>query len=538
MEHRTAKKLFLLLSIMVVGLASASIWFGHYVGTRRLDSTILERSDGLRSRYETAISEHSAFLMDAAVFIANDPTVRTLFSSAYQAHRSHDQEAVTRNRKRLADHLSASWRASSRLSHSGFFRFHFPPATNLLRLDAPDRYGDDLSGSRPSIAQVSRSGQPVVGIETRNNQQRLRVLIPLAIEDDTLTTDMAGTLELGINLEWILTALSQDSHSDFGIWRHTPPERAPTETTAAHPVIWASDPATSQSLSAAVGSLDHGTLWASGDKALGIARIPLTQATEQSHSEDEKTGTTLLAWFPVDEDVAAFRSGFLWHIVVTLLVASLIELIIFHTLTRERDLRAERRVSMTDPLTGVANRRHFEAVIDQEIRRAARSGLPLSLLITDIDHFKLYNDRYGHPEGDRCICEVASTLTDGLRRAGDFVARYGGEEFVAVLPATSSEEAALVANRLREAVKARSIPHAAHPSSEVVTVSFGTASIQIEAPFSAALLLAAADQALYDAKHAGRDCVRSRIPEASEPALWRPEPPAAELKPDQNGISV
>jgi diguanylate cyclase (GGDEF)-like protein len=166
-------------------------------------------------------------------------------------------------------------------------------------------------------------------------------------------------------------------------------------------------------------------------------------------------------------------------------------------------------LSHRDALTGVANRRHFETVLDSEWRRASRTGSPLSLLMADVDSFKAYNDTYGHPGGDACLKRVAYALQSGLRRAGDLLARYGGEEFVILLPDMPLDQAADLAEELRLRLRAMQIPHAAAAAAPVVTVSFGAATCHPRDGGSGTDLVAASDQALYKAKKAGRNRVHA-----------------------------
>ena len=165
------------------------------------------------------------------------------------------------------------------------------------------------------------------------------------------------------------------------------------------------------------------------------------------------------------------------------------------------------RLSLVDDLTGVANRRRFDEAFDVEWRRGCRSGTPLSLMIVDVDAFKLFNDTYGHLEGDACLRRVAETLASCLSRAADLAARFGGEEFVALLPHASAEEAGRLAERLRERIQSLAIPHASSPVAAVVTVSVGCATAVPTEEGIPSALLASADAALYAAKRAGRNRV-------------------------------
>jgi diguanylate cyclase (GGDEF)-like protein/PAS domain S-box-containing protein len=169
-----------------------------------------------------------------------------------------------------------------------------------------------------------------------------------------------------------------------------------------------------------------------------------------------------------------------------------------------------RHLAQIDGLTGLANRRHFDEMLDQEFQRARRQQLPLGLVLLDIDYFKAFNDHYGHLGGDDCLRRVAGCVADANRRPGDHTARYGGEEIAVVLPATETEGAAKVAEALRCAIAALKIEHAGSEFG-IVTVSLGAAAINPAAADSvAAALIQAADMALYQAKAAGRNCVRSR----------------------------
>ncbi|MBY0238916.1 MAG: diguanylate cyclase [Burkholderiaceae bacterium] len=164
-------------------------------------------------------------------------------------------------------------------------------------------------------------------------------------------------------------------------------------------------------------------------------------------------------------------------------------------------------LSSTDSLTGVANRRCFDDVLEREWRRAARRGEALAVAMFDVDYFKPYNDRYGHPAGDECLRRVAQALSGGMHRAGDLVARYGGEEFAFIAPGASPEDALRVADNIRRALAALALPHETSPFGHV-SVSCGVASMVPGKDRTPAQLVQAADQALYQAKAGGRNRVQ------------------------------
>lgn len=178
----------------------------------------------------------------------------------------------------------------------------------------------------------------------------------------------------------------------------------------------------------------------------------------------------------------------------------------------EEQLEAANRLlrvqALQDPLTGVANRRRFDEAVGHEFRRAQRLQEPVCVIMLDIDHFKLFNDTYGHPAGDAALRSVALTIADLLRRPADLLGRYGGEEFALVLPGTEEAGAVVLAERIRSTIEGLGVPHPATPA-RVLTVSVGVAALHppigLEGP---AAFVEAADAALYLAKKDGRNTVR------------------------------
>ncbi len=166
------------------------------------------------------------------------------------------------------------------------------------------------------------------------------------------------------------------------------------------------------------------------------------------------------------------------------------------------------RISMQDGLTGIANRRMYDTTLNKEWSRARRNGAPISLLIIDIDHFKAYNDHYGHFEGDRCLQKIAETLHGIASRPTDRCARYGGEEFVILLPDTNREDAVRIAERVRQTIRELGIPHEASAVDDVVTVSVGVSTMIPEKDMASSEPFQRADKMLYLAKQDQRNCVK------------------------------
>lgn len=219
--------------------------------------------------------------------------------------------------------------------------------------------------------------------------------------------------------------------------------------------------------------------------------IPIVFITALGSEADEEKG---LAIGGADYIVKPFRPA-----IVKLRVRNLLQL----KLQRDR-LEA---LTMTDGLTDIANRRRFDQHLEQEWRRCGRMMVPLSAIMMDIDHFKSFNDHYGHAAGDDCLRRIARTLQDVPGRAGDLVARYGGEEFACLLPGTDAEGAEVIAERMRQSVGDLGIPHAWSDAASTVSISAGVATVIPGRDSTPEDLIKLADDRLYEAKHAGRNRV-------------------------------
>jgi two-component system chemotaxis family response regulator WspR len=174
-------------------------------------------------------------------------------------------------------------------------------------------------------------------------------------------------------------------------------------------------------------------------------------------------------------------------------------------LAQVKEHRRLSSLSMTDGLTQIANRRYFNEFYSAEWRRACREQGSIGLVMIDIDNFKAFNDHYGHLQGDECLMQVAQQLKSAVQRPRDFVARFGGEEFIVLLPSIQPEGIAVVAKRLQQVLEKLMIPHAYSNAAKYVSVSMGLAWCEPDGSYRPEQLIAAADEALYSAKDAGRN---------------------------------
>ncbi|MEL6927179.1 MAG: diguanylate cyclase [Cyanobacteria bacterium J06600_6] len=163
------------------------------------------------------------------------------------------------------------------------------------------------------------------------------------------------------------------------------------------------------------------------------------------------------------------------------------------------------QLAILDGLTGIANRRYFDLVLDKEWQRLAREGQPLSLILCDVDYFKAYNDTYGHQQGDRCLQKISQILQQSTRRPADLVARYGGEEFALILPNTNAPGALFLAHNIVRQLASKNLAHSTSPVSGIVTLSLGITTRIPKPKQPSSTIIEAADSLLYKAKKAGRN---------------------------------
>lgn len=225
---------------------------------------------------------------------------------------------------------------------------------------------------------------------------------------------------------------------------------------------------------------------------LRTQKIPVIFATAMSSMSDEEQGLNLGA---VDYITKPF--------VIPIAKARIRN----HIRLKQQADRLE-ALSLLDALTDIPNRRRYDESLASEWARAKRDRTPLSLIMIDIDHFKEYNDYYGHGAGDVCLQRVATELVEGVVRPGDLVARYGGEEFVVILPDTDKDAAGQIAERLRERIEKLNLAHAYSGTKSVITISAGVATqTELGECLSSRMLHDSADKALYMAKAGGRNRV-------------------------------
>jgi diguanylate cyclase (GGDEF)-like protein len=247
------------------------------------------------------------------------------------------------------------------------------------------------------------------------------------------------------------------------------------------------------------------------DTVQSSRRKPLTLFIDNASPIFFTTALFLLAAALVREHFYLGMSGIAVALAVYAIRATLLQ---SRSMQAEQELQSARdkmeAMSLTDSLTGIANRRSFDRTLEVEWRRAVRRKTPLSLLMIDVDFFKHLNDKYGHPYGDACLVSIAQALQSALPRSADLLARYGGEEFGVILSATDARGADTVAFRMREFVRALHLKNET-PIGRFVTISIGVATYEFPHGGNSGSLIKAADEALYLAKRRGRDRIEAAV---------------------------
>lgn len=236
---------------------------------------------------------------------------------------------------------------------------------------------------------------------------------------------------------------------------------------------------------------------------------------------DPSTRNTSLIVMGADDDeleISALASGAVDYLRKPL-NSDLCRLRIERLLSSRAEMQRLEALSVTDGLTQIANRRYFDSFLNAEWRRSVREGGSVGLIMIDIDHFKGYNDHYGHLEGDKCLQAVAKTIKEQAQRPRDLVARFGGEEFAVVLPSVHFEGMKVVAERIQAAIADLKLPNAGSDTSGMLTVSLGLAWAEPNTQDLATTLIEAADEALYAAKAGGRNCYSETVDLASVRSL-------------------
>jgi len=530
---KNKNNIFFLVTIVLLVFDVLFVWVSYHAAQETLNKNLSQRGEQLRHTYEYSLEQLSNFMLQNATYIANNKEVSQLFYQGKLAVNNEGGgaggERAAKIRSQLNDVVERGWNSLKDDYTVRQLHFHLPIDTSFLRVHRPDKFGDDLTEIRHSVVAVNTQQIMASGFESGRVYGGIRGVVPVYAEDEETGEFVhVGALEAGTSFNRMLDDLKQEFSAEFAVLmtlEHAEETMWPdflknylknkivikdflleasTNESQAEAILLKGNTSTLLDISStALITLD--------DTPVAVTSFPLRDYLGTVQPDRNDIGQ-ILVWTSAKEEVTKFYQDLKTNIFVAILSFLVIESILFWAIRMESKLKLQKEISLRDGLTGIYNRRAFDEQFQQEFLRAKRGANYLSVILCDIDHFKKYNDHYGHIAGDKCIESVAQTLTTTMKRSSDFVARYGGEEFVIVLPATDKQNSAKIAERIRAQIESLQIEHVFNTTSNVVTISCGAATIKFDSYLdtaSAKELLNRADKALYEAKGMGRNAVCS-----------------------------
>ena len=491
------RKIFLTLLALIAFITLAFLYMGHFQSTLMLDTLAREERDIATIVYEKNLGQIRERYERIATQLLNDPDI-------INALETLDRPGLQQQVSPLYDRLRAE--------DPGLSTLHFitPDQHSFLRLHRPDRYGDDLEPIRPVIGEVSRLKRYRAAMEIGRYGIYYRIAFPVIGR----ASQVIGVIEFGIDINSILSRFSEEYHSRsmllvkkrfFDIMHETNPELAYRAIGKGYYLLAPEQ----RLLCNCDGSIiDHPYLINTQDGKNDL----VFRMTDLGIFKGESIGAILFVkdlgfYF---EKVAYVRNGMLATAAILLLFTVYFLRKIFTQHSRmirryqsilEQKNHTLERLTQTDHLTKAYNRRHCDALLRKELKQVGRHGIPLAVLLFDVDNFKKINDAFGHNAGDRVLQEIAQ-LTAASIRENDHFGRWGGEEFIIIAPQTSLEQATLLAEKLRMMIDENRFASVEH-----VSCSFGVAACT-DNP-DAETLIHHADLALYEAKESGKNRVVS-----------------------------
>lgn len=521
---------FLTITFFIVSTDILLIGANYYSAKDFLYQSLADRGAQLHNSYNATLRQISGFMRQTANYIANDERVGELFQDGRAAVEREGGgtggPAAARIRMELYNLVARSWEEMSKNDEDRQLHFHLPPDTSFLRVHSPERFGDDLSDIRHSVVTTTMTRQETAGFEVGRLFAGIRGVVPVFFgPEEQDNRQFIGALEAGVSMEFMIDQLKDILSAEFAVfidWDQAQNIMWPDfleEHTQTHPVVYNNMLEATTDKADILELLDDPkvenlfgqskTILSKLDgKPVAVTSFPLRDYSGTIDPNYPPVGT-IMVWSPAEREIAAFNHRFRTNLGIALTGLVIVELLLFWGVVSAYRAQTHRAQSLTDGLTGIANRRHFDMRLSEEIARARRRNDVLSVIIFDIDYFKQYNDHHGHLKGDHCLQKVAQTLKNELKRSGDFLARYGGEEFVVILPSMEGKAAVLLAERMRQAIEQLQLPHKARiDNGEVVTICGGVSGARFSPDETMeADLLFLADKALYRAKADGRNRV-------------------------------
>jgi diguanylate cyclase (GGDEF)-like protein len=545
MKRKTKTLIVLSLVLLVTDLGFLAI---NYVSAKGvLNDTVQERGASLRDGFEIALYTTELKLTEIAAFVAGIPEVKADLAAAAQAVAAGDEAAADREREALLGVVGPRWKALQFKYLLRQFSFYvLPGSTAFLRVQQPYEYGDQITDPTSPVVTAMRSAQPQNGFAIDRLSTGVRGVAPIEIGDGTNGTGgRVAAIEVGSSFDMMLIPICPASSCGISVLLSDAQVRAAMDGEVVGDYFtpdrrwhnWfieaASNPALTRALLAADPMPDpkhrEVHLIRVADRWFSVTYFPLSDYRSRHDAAAPSSGV-VVGWQDLTDRVNQFnrtQAINLAFAVTAFIVMEVLLWLLINMVTRRLEQEISTRtqevnellarvsvLANRDGLTELFNRRFFDERLLEEIGRAGRSRVALSLILLDLDHFKRINDGYGHPMGDAVLIKVADVIRTTCR-SSDVPGRYGGEEFAIILPETSGQHGAELADRLRTNVEKLDFS-ALTDRGLRISVSAGVAEWQPGMLPSA--LLRHADIALYEAKSQGRNRVILRTPPTAEEA--------------------
>lgn len=478
--------------------------------------------------FSLSLDAKATGMQQLAFFVANIPNVQKIFNQAKMVREQFPLEAdnpeLSALRSQLFEYVEPSWKLLSEQYDVRQLHFHFGPgSTSFLRVHRPEKYGDNMDEVRFTVVDANTYGKPTKGFETGKVYSGIRGVVPVRIKDDNERYVQVGALEAGTSFTGMLRVLSSELDSSIAVllskkhvqenmWPDSVDKHFDKNRTIENFFIECyTDPKFKDLLSRdSVTKLlkeGKGSVYISGEYPLQICVFPLRDYRGSINTSLSDSGV-IVVWRDASEKWALVKANLKQNIGFSLVALLFVEAaLIFGWKLSHRHLNTViqkqtctlRELTRRDVLTGLFNRRAIEEYLKEEMGRFARNGSPFSVVMLDVDHFKNVNDTYGHNAGDDVLVKLGAVVLKIIRTTDRF-GRWGGEEFMLLLPETQSEDASVLAERIR-----KQVAETKHDNSTPVTLSLGVAEYKPDE--SLTMLLHRADSALYQAKEEGRNRV-------------------------------
>jgi diguanylate cyclase (GGDEF)-like protein len=521
------KRSLLFISLIVLSLDGTFVVVNYYSSRDALYANLVDRAQKQQKEFTFALQMTYRNMMQISEFVSANDELNQIFLKGKKAVAAEGGggggEMAQQFRQELLQKVQPSWDKLMRDFDVRQLHYHLGPGSlSFLRVHKPLKYGDRLDDIRHTIVDTNSEKTARSGFETGRIYSGLRSVLPIwTLDPDSQQQVYVGALEVGASFDQLLplfakshevslAVLLSKSHVESKMW----PEFIAKYFAENPDIGYYLESSSSKLASSEVTFILHNLtvtnkyvtqdvqLLNTGDGYLSAYYFPLRDYKgEQDHSLDP--AGLVLIWEDVTGLISAFRTAVWVNVLYAVFGFILFEVVLIWFFKREVKLAAAEKQATRDGLTGSYNRRYFESAFKKELSVARRFNQDMALIMCDVDYFKQYNDRYGHPAGDRCLIAIATALELVLNRGSDWLARYGGEEFVIVLPGTDLAGALLVAHKVRAAVAALNITQTDSPVASHVTMSLGVSSLRTLAATEE--LVDVADRHLYRAKEQGRN---------------------------------